>query len=78
MTKLRGFPLRYDRRFKISGPFGEGEIAEFNDELTGFTENLISVFAPGIVIYGKNAYFIINEARRRGFLVESLPERVPE
>ena len=67
---MRGFFHLYDAHYKISGPFGQAEITEYNDELTGFTENLVPLFKPGIVIYGGNAYYIMNECRKRGYTVE--------
>jgi len=72
MTPLRGLPLNEDRRFRITGPFGEAEIAEYNDELTGYTDNLREVLGEAVVHYGGNAYYILNEARRMGFSVEEV------
>lgn len=65
---------RQDRLWSIAGPNFVAGLTEYNDEITGFAPILRGVFGKD-VHYGGNAYFILNEARRRGFQVEHIEDR---
>ena len=72
---LFGGSFDQDRLWRIEGPNFIAGLTEYNDELTGFAPILRGVFGRDIVHYGGNAYYILNQARRRGYKVEHVEDR---
>lgn len=72
---LFGFSFDKDRLWRIEGVNFVAGLTEYNDELTGYAPILAGVFGKKIVHYGGNAYYLLNEARRRGFKVEHVEDR---
>lgn len=65
----------HDRLWRIEGPNFVAGLTEYNNELTGYAPILTGVFGKNVVRYGGNAYFVLNEARKRGFKVEAVSDR---
>lgn len=61
-----------DRLWRITGPNFVAGLTEYDDELTGFAPILQGVFGKKVVHCGGNAYYILKEARRRGYNVEEI------
>lgn len=84
MDKLRdgleGVPDSHDRLWRISGStIRHGQfvvgLVEYNDEITGYAPLLRALFKDGAVCYSGNAYYVLNECRRRGYTVEQVEDR---
>ncbi len=73
--ELQGYHLSNDRLWRIEGPNFVAALTEYNDELTGFAPILQGVFGKNVVHYGGNAYYILNQARKRGYRVEHVEDR---
>lgn len=63
-----------DRLWRITGPGFCCGLREYNDEITAYAPLLRELFRPH-VHYGGNAYYILNQARGRGYVVESVDQR---
>jgi hypothetical protein len=72
---LHGFFDDKDRLWRITGPNFVAGLTEYNDELTGYAPILAGVFGAKVIHYGGNAYFILNEARKRCYKVEHVEDR---
>ena len=72
---MYGAPFDQDRLWQIKGPNFCAGLTEYNDELTGYAPILVGVFGKNVVCYGGNAYYILNEARRRGYTVTHIEDR---
>ena len=69
---ILGFHMSNDRKWLIKTPTFEGEICEYNDELTGF-DSRFKDLDPTVFYYGSNAYYILNRyAREKGYTVTEL------
>ena len=75
-TGLFGHVFNSDRLWRISGPNFTAGLTEYNDELTGFAPILQGVFGRGVVHYGGNAHYILNQARKRGYKVEHVEDHI--
>lgn len=68
--KIIGFSTDNDRLWKIEVDDSTEAITDYNDEITGYTPNLQGLSDIGQHIhYGGNAYYVLNELRRHGFVV---------
>jgi hypothetical protein len=69
--QLIGFTNDHDRLWQLTSPLGNVEAAtDYNWEITGFT--------PGLkdnLHYGANAYYWLDEYRKRGWKVEHIEDR---
>jgi hypothetical protein len=72
---LYGGSFDQDSLWSVTGPNFVAGLTEYNDELTGFAPILRGVFGKDVVHYGGNAYYILNEARKRGYKVEHVEDR---
>jgi hypothetical protein len=72
---LEGVSFSNDRLWRITGPNFVVGLTEYNDEITGFAPLLRSLFKNGAVCYSGNAYYVLNECRRRGWKVEEVEDR---
>lgn len=72
--QLEGLPEKHDRLWSITGPNFVCGLTEYNDEITGFAPLLRGLF-KGCVNYGGNAHYVLNEARRRGYVVVHVEDR---
>lgn len=71
---LQGFSFEQDRLWRITGPNFVVGLTEYNDEITGFAPLLRELF-PNSVQYGGNAYYVLNECRKRKYQVEAVEDR---
>jgi hypothetical protein len=74
--KIKGFSNQHDRLWKIEVADCEEAITDYNWEITGFTSGLQELPDIGKHIhYGGNAYYVIPELQRRGFVVSCCEDR---
>jgi hypothetical protein len=79
--ELHGFSFDQDRLWRITGPNFVVGLTEYNEEITGFAPLLHKLFKNGrppyysAVHYSGNAYYVLNECRRRGWKVEHVEDR---
>jgi hypothetical protein len=62
-----------DRQWKITVGGKDYRLSEYNDEITGFDDDLHDL-APDVIHYGGNAYYVTGRfAESKGWCVEQLP-----
>lgn len=67
--------LKQDRIWKITINAREFILSEYNDEITGYDDELHNL-APDIIHYGGNAYYVTGTfANQRGWIVEEMPRQ---
>lgn len=69
-----GAPFEHDRLWRVTGPGFCAGLTEYNDEISTYAPILKELFRPH-VHYGGNAYYILNQARARGYTVEAVDRR---
>lgn len=72
---LHGISDVNDRLWRISNHTFVAGLTEYNYEITGFAPILKKIFSEKVIHYGGNAYYVLNEARTRGYLVEEVEDR---
>lgn len=64
--------LEHDRKWKITIDGREYFLHEYNDEITGFDDELQAI-VPDVIHYGGNAYYAIGKyAQEHGWLVSRI------
>jgi hypothetical protein len=72
---IHGFSFDQDRLWIIHTPGFIGAITDYNDEITGFTQNLHELDLQ-IIHYGGNAYYVTGRyAQEKGWRVEECEDR---
>ena len=67
-----GLSFEQDRKWKITIDGRAYFLRDYNDEITGYDDELRAI-APDVIYYGGNAYYVTGKyARERGWLVESV------
>lgn len=75
-NKIVGFSDSHDRLWKIEVADATEAITDYNWEITGHTPGLQELPEIGQHIhYGGNAYYVIPELQKRGFVVTEVEDR---
>lgn len=74
--KIIGFSSQHDRLWKIEIADHIEALTDYNWEITGYTKGLQELPNIGKFIhYGGNAYYVIPELQKCGFVVEQIDDR---
>jgi hypothetical protein len=74
--RLEGLSDNHDRLWRIEVADSEEALTDYNREITGFTPGLQELPEIGKHIhYGGNAYYVIPELQKRGFVVTKVDDR---
>lgn len=74
--RIVGVSSHHDRLWKIEVADSEEAITDYNWEITGYTPGLQELPEIGQHIhYGGNAYYVLPELQKRGFVVTACEDR---